>query len=222
MSVVYQSEYIRSVPCRCGAHRQHLIFRALWINPSIRPKDLAGLLKLKRENVREGLFELRHRNLTRLCPECFHEKLVAGVCESCGFEPDAPVLPLEVMADSQSPTNHLFPGNQLGSEPDFKGLGLLNNESVVRRWIDADVESPLVRAVKSDVENELKRLYPDEAISDEAGRLVIKEVVEFHARYPKLTTTKYARAQLTENVINRLKLLHPRLRTVRLLGDGHE
>ncbi len=87
----------------------------------------------------------------------------------------------------------------------------------MKRRMERGVEDPLIVGVKSDVENELKRSYPSEAITDEAGRLAIKEVHEFRARYPALATSKNVRRQLAENVVRRLRLLHPHLRSVTLL-----
>lgn len=178
-------------------------------------------------NIREGLWRLRKRNLAVTCSECMKEKVFNGVCENCGFEPDAPVLPLEVMADSQSPTNHIFPGNSLGSDVDYQALrkagAFTSNEQVVKRWINSTIEDSLLRGVKSDVLELLKSSFPNEKVTDEAGRLCVKETVELLSRYPKLETAKYARAAIVQNVLARLKLLHPQLRNVSLLGDnGHE
>lgn len=160
---------------------------------------------------------LRQRDLSRYCPECFRPRLLNGVCENCGFEPSTPVLPVEVRDDSQSPTNNLHPGNELGSEVDYTRLGFVNHGLVLKRRIERGIEDPLIKAVKSDIENELKRSYPSEVITDEAGRLAIKEVVEFRARYPGLATSKNVRKQLAENVISRLRLLHPQLRPLTVL-----
>jgi hypothetical protein len=95
---------------------------------------------------------------------------------------------------------------------DYSALGFVNHGLVLKRRIERGIEDSLIVGVKSDVENELKRTFPSEAITDEAGRLVIKEVLEFRARYPGLATSKNLRKQLAENVINRLLLLHPHLK----------
>jgi hypothetical protein len=164
-------------------------------------------------NVREGLWRLRQRNLAIVCPECFAPKLLNGVCQGCGFEPDALVVPLQVRADEQSPTNHLHAGNLLGSVTDYDAVGFTNSGLVLKRRIEGTLEEPLIMGIKSDVENELKRSYPEESITDEAGRLVLKEVLEFRARYPGLRP-KGLRDQLGRNVMARLRLLHPQLREV--------
>jgi hypothetical protein len=78
--------------------------------------------------------------------------------------------------------------------------------------MERGIEDSLVGAVKSDVENELKRCYPSEAITDEAGKLCKKEVLELRARYPGLASSKNARRQCAENVLRRLEILHPQLR----------
>jgi hypothetical protein len=194
---------------KCGAHRLHRVFRFAWDNPSASRKDAAKALGLSIGNVRGAFHQLRKRDLTKLCPECFQPKLLNGACQNCGFEPEAPVVPIAVSASSQSPTNNLHPGNELGSEVDYTRLGFTNHGLVLKRRIERGIEDPLIRAVKSDVENELKRVYPDEAITDEAGRLVVKEVVELRARYPGLVRSKNARKQLAQRVMDRLRLLHP-------------
>lgn len=79
--------------------------------------------------------------------------------------------------------------------------------------ISRATEDVLITSAKSKVLNELKRIYPDETVSDEAGRLVLKEVAEFRARYPNLNPKRLS-GQIAENVINRLALLHPQLRRV--------
>lgn len=208
--------------CQCGAHRLHRIFRFAWENPSASRKDCARSLKLSYSNVLEAFHQLKKRNLTLLCPECFKPALFSGVCESCGFEPEVPNLPIEVAFDSQSPTNNLHPGNELGSEVDYNDLHLTNHWLIVRRRIEKSIDDPLVRGVKSELENELKRTYPREMVTDEAGRLAIKEVLEFRTRYPALATSKNVKRQLTLNVMNRLRLLHPQLRAISRLVEGDQ
>jgi hypothetical protein len=194
-----------------------MVFRFYWQNPSTSRRETARALKISYTNTLGAFYRLRKRNLSRLCPECFNESILNGVCVNCGFEPSAPSIPIEVSLDSQSPTNHLHAGNLLGGETDYNALGFVNHGMVLKRRIERGIEDPLVRNVKSDVENELKRAYPSESITDEAGRLVIKEVLEFRARYPGLATSKNLRRQLVENVINRLRFLHPQLRGITTL-----
>ncbi len=200
--------------CKCRAHRLHRVFQFAWGNPSATRKDAAHSLKMSEPNVRGAFHRLRQRDLSRYCPECFRPKLLNGVCENCGFEPEAPLYPQEVLTDSQSSTNNLHPGNELGTEVDYLSLGFVNHGLILKRRIERGIEDPLIVGVKSDIENELKRFYPSDAITDEAGRLAIKEVLEFRARYPGLATSKNVRKQLAENAINRLRLLHPQLRHV--------
>lgn len=102
----------------------------------------------------------------------------------------------------------------LGSDVDYKHIGFENHWVIMKRRVERGVEDNLVRSVKSDVENELKRAFPSEAITDEAGRLVVKEVLEFRARYPGLAASKNVRRQLYVNVMNRLLLLHPHIRSL--------
>lgn len=205
--------------CDCGAHRLHRVWQFAWSNPSASRKDAAKALKLSYANVREAFHELRKRDLTRMCPECGRLQLFDGVCHGCGFEPAAPVLPIEVRADNQYPTNWLHAGNLLGSETDYDAIGFASSGLVLKRRVERGIEDPLIRGVKSDIENELKRSYPSEAITDEAGRLAVKEVIEFRSKYPGLATSKNVRRELVRNTMNRLKLLHPQLRNVSVLAS---
>ena len=203
--------------CRCGSHRQHRVLRFAWENPSASRIEAAKALKMSEGNVRAAFHLLRRKDLTRICPECFSPRLLGGVCQNCGYEPDAPALPIEVRADEQSPTNHLHPGNLLGSVTDYSAVGFTNQAFVMERKVREETfEEPVLAGILSDVMEALKSCYPEEAISDEAGRLARKEVLEFRARYPGLNP-KGLRAQLTRNVLARLRLLHPQLRKVRRL-----
>ena len=218
------AEYAPSIyngqSCRCGAHRLHRVFRFYWSNPSASRKAAGHVLKLSPGNVREALWELRRKDLSRVCPECWEGQIIGGVCQSCGFEPFEPVLPNEVLADSQHPTNSLHPGYMLGGMTDYqevaKAYGFSNQGFVLKRKMDRQIETPLLDTVRLDVANSLDGGTTPE-ITEEAGRLCIKEWREFNARYPKMATSKLARRQLAENVLARLRLLHPGL-GVRVLG----
>ena len=202
----------------------HRVFQFYWANPSASRKAAGQALKLSPGNVREALWEIRRRDMAQVCPECWTGRLVGGVCQKCGFEPFEPVFPVEFMPDSQHPTNRLHPGNMLGSETDYqavaKAYGWSNQAFVLKRKIDRTIEAPLLDAIRSDVANALDGGSRPE-ISEEAGRLCVKEWREFQARYPRMSTSKLARRQLTENVLSRLRLLHPGL-DVRVLGESHE
>jgi hypothetical protein len=172
---------------------------------------MAEELHLSLSNVKKSLERLRRKDLSRLCLECFAPCLYNGVCEGCGCEPASPDLPLEVNFDQQSPTNSLQAGSELGSEVDYRGVGFTNHWMILKRRIDSSLEGPLLRGVKSDVMNELKEYYPAAIVPDFAGKLCIKEVAEFRARYPLLAVSKNVRKQLAQNVIRRMKLLYPSL-----------
>lgn len=195
-----------------------MIFREMWNNPCATIKTIMAALKIKESNVKEGRWELRQRgDLDRRCPECFAPKLLNGVCQSCGFEPDMPALRVDVVPESQSPVNHLHAGNLLGSDVEYRSIGFENHWAILKRKIEGKLEENLVREAKSDVMQALKSFYPTDSISDEAGRLVVKEVLEFQARYPGLRP-KGLGAAVTSNVLARLELRHPQLRGVRKLG----
>ena len=217
LTEVYVEPTYLSDNCKCGAHRLHRVLRFAWENPSASRKDCARALKMSYNNVLGAFHRLRKRDLTRYCIECNKPTLFNGVCVNCGAEREAPRIFTAAVHDSQSPTNWLHPGNLLGSETDYDRIGFVNHGFVLKRRVERGIEDPMIIAVKSEVENELKRSFPSEAVADEAGRLVVKEVLEFKARYPGLASSKKVRKQLAENVINRLRLLHPQLRPITVL-----
>ena len=225
MTLEYASPLYNGHDCRCGAHRLHRVFQFYWSHPSAQQKIAAQMLGIKLGNLKEALWLLRHRDLSKVCPECFRPLLVGGACEGCGFEPFEPVLPVDIMPDSQHPTNSLHPGSMLGSVTDYrevaKAYGFSNQGFVLKRKMDRQIETPLVDAIRSDVANALDGGSRPE-IAEEAGRLVLKEVAEFKARYPEMVSSKLARGQLTENVLARLCLLHPSLKVSGLAHGRRE
>lgn len=205
--------------CRCGAHRLHRVWQYLWAHPSAKRKDAAKALNISLTNVWASVHQIKMRDPERLCPDCFKPEVYNGVCHACGAERDTPNVPLGIMGDYQSPTNNLHPGNELGTEVDYTSIGFVNHGMILKRRIERGIEDPLTIGVKSDVQNELKRLFPEESITNEAGRLCIKEVTEFRARYPGLARSKNVRKQLTENVMARMQLLHPQFRNLTPLAE---
>lgn len=195
----------------------HRLFQYKWDHPSATTQEIGAALGISKNNVWVTTHRLRKMDLSTHCPECWSGSLLDGVCQSCGFEPAAPYLPLDVRFDQQSPTNHLHSGNELGSiigpRGDFNELRLKgiypNDGLLVKQRMDRSIEDSLTRDVKSELLQFLKSFYPTEAISDYAGKLCIKEVVEFRAKYPLLAASKNVRRQLAINVMKRLKLLYP-------------
>lgn len=204
----------------------HRVFRFRWDNPSASYQEIADALRISRGNVKVSIHRLRRLDLSRRCPECWGESLFGGVCHACGFEPTAPDIPAALRFDEQSPVNHLHPGNALGSivgpRGDFNELrikGLYGNDGLLlKQRMDRAIEDPLTKDVKSEVMQGLKACYPTEAISDHAGLLVRKEVVEFRSRYPLLAASKNVRKQLALNVMKRLEFLYPVLRRPHIEG----
>jgi hypothetical protein len=198
-----------------GRNTLHRIFRFKWSNPSASNQEIADALHITPNNVKVTIHRLRKLDLTRRCPECWCESLFGDICQACGFEPSVPDIPAALRFDEQSPTNHLHSGNQLGSEVDYNDLrvkGVYGNDGLLlKQRMDRAIEDSLTRDVKAQVMQDLKAYYPTEAITDYAGRLCIKEVLEFRARYPLLAASKNVRKQLAINVMKRLEFLYPAL-----------
>jgi hypothetical protein len=195
---------------RTASSTRQRVFRYFWNNPAASNRQIADELHVSLSNVKVTLHRLRRMpDISRRCPECFAPSMRAEGCQSCGFEPTSASLPLDVRFDEQSPVNHIHAGNSLGSEVNYPGVGFTNSGLVVKRWMDRALEDSLTRDVKSEVMQALKTSYPTEAITDYAGRLCVKEVSEFRARYPLLAASKNVRKQLALNVMKRLEFLYP-------------
>ena len=199
--------------CARGAHTLHRVFRFKWSNPLATHQEIADALHITKNNVKVTVHRLRKLDLTKRCPECWSESLLGGVCQSCGFEPATPDIPAALRFDAQSPVNHIHAGNQLGSVVDYNELrikGVYGNDGrLLKQRMDRAIEDPLTKDVKAQVMQDLKAYYPTEAITDFAGRLCVKEVLEFRGRYPSLATLKNVRKQLALNVMRRLEFLYP-------------
>ena len=199
----------------------HRVFRFKWSNPAASSEVIARELHLTPENVRQSLCRLRRKgDLSRLCPECFSWTVFEGVCHSCGAELLAANLPVDVDFERQSPTNSIHPGKMLGSEVDFDELRIkgvyANDARLLKQRMDRALEDSLTRQVKSEVMEWLKAYFPSEGITDYAGRLCAKEVLEFRANYPLLRTNKNVRKQLAIRVVERLRFLYPVLNRLHL------
>lgn len=193
--------------CQCGTHTQHRVFRYKYANPSASRAAMSQALRMTPANVKKTLQRLRKADLSRRCPECFKDQVLEGVCHSCGVEIEAPSVAADASFNQLSPTNRLHAGNLLGSEVNYRGIRFENHWAILKRRMDATLEDSLLRGVKSDVMNELKRFYPSEVITETAGRYCVKEVIEFRANFPRLATSKNVRKQLTERVMKRLALV---------------
>jgi len=200
--------------CRCKAHQLHRFFQYLWSHPNCNLLIAAKELKISYANARQLSHRLKSRPfLDRTCPECFQVQLFGHppACQACGFEPTEATPQIEVRFSEQSPTNNLQAGNGLGSVTDYRGIRFENNPMIIERRTRLGIEESLITNCKSDVMQFLKSDYPEEEVSDLAGRLVLKEVKELKARYPMLARSKYARRQVVKNVLGRLVLVHPSL-----------
>lgn len=199
--------------CKCGAHQLHRFFRYRWEHPSSTLRQAAHDLHVSYPYAKQLACRLRRRRrLWQTCPGCFSDRLLQGVCQWCGEEPARPALPIDVNFNRQSPANSILAGNGLGGDPNIRVLKFENNSSIViQRRMDR-TEDSLLNNCKSDVLEWLKGKYPSEEVSDLAGKLVVKEVLDFRARYPLLSGSRNLRMQIVQNVENRLVLVYPFLR----------
>ena len=213
--------------CLCGAHSPHRLLSWMYANPGASLADAAKALGLSESNARMIATRLRRRpDRERLCPLCFAPAFYNKTCHSCGFEAGADSPPLGLDFDAMSPVHRILPGGGLGSDLTVANIAAIARRSYAREKLPpallrnharnlSHVAEPrddaLLRAVDSDLLQELKALYPDDGVSDMAARLARFEVREFRAKYPTLGSPKGLRAAVVGNVLERLRLLYPRL-----------
>jgi hypothetical protein len=214
--------------CRCGAHRQHVLFAYIWRHPGASLVEVADALHLSHPNARQLKSRLTRRpDLARRCPECFAPTFYRLVCQSCGFEDGARgTVPLEVRFEFQSPVHRIQPLNGLGSATAYKGgqdsegnrapMKLQYGGENIRHLVE-HADDAFLEAAKSDLWEGLKAAMLGDGVVEEANRLLYREVVEFRSRYPGLVRAKGARAQLVGNV---LALLRLRYRNASWNGNG--
>ena len=98
----------------------------------------------------------------------------------------------------------------MGSVTDYGRLGLtygaLNVQHLVERPKDSFVES-----CRSELLDWLKEVMPPASVTEEANRMLDREIIEFRGRYPDLVRAKGARSQIVDNVLSRLALRYPAL-----------
>jgi hypothetical protein len=208
--------------CRCKRHKQHIFFRFLWNNPGVTLKAAAKELHISYDNARQ----LHHRllsypNLHKRCPECFRPNLQGLVCTNCGAELDIPNLPQGIKFEETSPVHTIQPLNGLGSVTPYQGgrdsegnwrpLKMQYGGRNVQHLVEVTKNSLLERC-KSELWERLKEVMPEDSVTEEASRLLAREVLEFQARYPPLARSGNATRALVDNVMKLMTLRYPGLR----------
>lgn len=206
--------------CKCGVHRQHVLFRFLWNNPGVSLKTAAEELHLSYPNVRMIKTRLMRRSsLDRLCPECFRHSLQGLTCSNCGFEADRPNIPIEVSFKNQSPVHSIQPQNGLGTDTDYTKLGLSYGGRNIAHLVETS-EDPLLERCKSLLWEILKGAVLSDQIVEEATRLLTKEVKEFEHKYSDLVRSTKLAKQLVKRVLYQVALRYPFMkRNVATIGS---
>lgn len=207
--------YLRA--CPCGRHALHALYSFYWKYPGLFGTrgglvQAAKDLRINYGTLKVTAFRLRRLpDISKRCPECFSPSLEGLACRNCGVELDTPKLPDGIRFEETSPVHTIQPLNGLGGSTDYPSLGLsygaLNVQHLIERPEDSFVES-----CKSKLWQELKEVMPSDGVTEEASRLLTKEIAEFRTRYPGLTRAKGASDQLVCNVVSRLALRYPALR----------
>jgi len=186
---------------------QARLFKYLWYHPNANLKQAAQELKISHSNAKKTHYLLKLRkDLDRRCPECFRTTFFSLVCQVCGFEGDRPSVPIEGYFDQVSPVHSIQSLNGLGSQTDYSLLKLGYGGRNIRHLVER-AKDPFLESCKSLLWEELKSVMPKDEIIEEATRLLIKEVIEFRAKYPLLLNAKDAKKQLVSNVLERLRLI---------------
>jgi len=213
--------------CRCQSHSLHVLYSYLIAHPGVNLKEAAHELRISHEAARQRASRLKRRqDLTRLCPYCFSPSLYRGVCATCGYEVDQPDILLSVDFESQSTRHSIQPLSGLGGKTDYLALrfqyGGQNISHLVERPSDL-----LLERCKSELWSALKEVMPPDEVTEEAVRLLTKEVREFEARYPALVNSTKTKGQIVKNALRVLQIRYPALRkcdgvTSSLVGGNDE
>jgi hypothetical protein len=211
---------------------QSRLFRFLWHNPGATLKAASKELGISYLAARLANYRLKKRaDIDRLCPECFKPTFFGLVCHTCGYEGDHPKVP-EVVFSSQSPVHGLQPFGGLGGQTvprrDHNGRLILSYGIANVSHLCGKPDDPFLERCKSMLWAELKNAMLDDGITEEAARLLVKEVSEFRYRYPSLTRARGAADQIVGNLMALVRLRHPNRFTVshptvlEADCDGHE
>jgi len=200
--------------CRCGAHALHSTYRWLWANPSGSLKAMSRDLKISYACAKQRSSRLKRRaDISRRCPECWSPSLEGLTCRNCGVELDTPILPEGVRFGETSPVHTIQMLNGLGSVTNYGSLGLTYGARNVQHLAERPDDS-FSESCKSRLWQELKEVFPDDGVTEEATRMLVKEIAEFRCKYPGLVRKKGVGDQLVSNVVARLALRYPALRRV--------
>jgi hypothetical protein len=206
-----QPTYIQN-ECKCQSHSLHVLFSYLIAHPGVSLKDAARDLRISHQAARQRKSRLTRRpDLSRLCPGCFSPSLRAGVCQSCGYEMDRPDIPLSVDFKSQSPRYSVQPLNGLGSHTDYLALKFQYGGRNIAHLVERPGD-PLLERCKSELWQALKEVMPTDEVTEEAARLLTKEVREFESRYPALVHSTKTKGQIVRNVLTVMQLRYPALK----------
>ena len=188
-----------------SAPSQSKVFRYLWAHPNAPLVLVAKETHLSYIAARVAKHNLsRRKDLARLCPECFQPTLEGLVCRTCGVELDQP----EALESDGSPVHSIQPLNGLGSQTSYLALRFSYGGQNIAHLVERASNSFLERC-KSLLWGELKGpMLPDGTV-EEANRLLVKEVIDFRARYPMLAKSKRAAEQIVENVMGKVRLRYP-------------
>jgi hypothetical protein len=203
--------------CSCGKHALHQLYSFYWKYPGLY-RTRGGLTRAAKElhvnygTLKKTAFRLRRLpDVSRRCPLCFEPELEGLACRNCGVELDAPTLPDGIRFEETSPVHTIQPLKGLGSLTDYRHLhleyGAQNVKHIAERPDDAFVES-----CRSELWGHLKGVMPPDSVTEEANRLLMKEIIEFRSKYPGLVRAKGVRSQIVTNVVGRLALRYPALR----------
>lgn len=174
-------------PAQLLWNQQAKLFKYWWANPTASLGQALTDLNLKTYDAAKKVSErLKGRlNLPITCPNCFEERLTAGVCGNCSFRPDAPNVRLDTASDEQSQ---------------------------VRELVERELASPLAMDCIADVLRWLMPYQPGPGVSARVGPLVAKDLLEMRERWGSLLASEGMRAQVVARVKARLRLVHRSLR----------
>ncbi|MGC8558575.1 MAG: hypothetical protein ACP5NC_06255 [Nitrososphaeria archaeon] len=143
-------------------------------------------------------------DITKLCPNCFHETLYDGVCHTCGFVDDQRNFGFEASSSDHEPVYEMQPHGGLGAQTDYDQLkfkyGSMNIKHLVEHERDRRLES-----IKSVFMEQLKYDFPDPAFQQFAVRMLEREYYRFKWLYPDLMNARHFNSSFVTGVLKAAK-----------------
>ena len=145
-----------------------------------------------------------HHDLLKLCPACWQELIIDGVCQSCGREFKTSFKYSEgADSETQAPVYKLMPFGGLGTQTDYNKLGLKYGGRAIQHVVEHGPNSDRkLETLRDKLLQELKGKYNRDDVLDFAERLLMIEYDRLRKLYPDLLN-KHGMNNMIINAVSR-------------------